>query len=58
MAMEVSLVCGYAFVSVNDSDSVEIVSFENVKVIGSQDNCGNGFGDSFKTNPGADFRAD
>jgi len=57
MAMEVSLACGYASVSVVDSDSIEIVSFENVRVIGSDD-CGDGFGSAFKSDPGSDFRAD
>jgi len=57
MAMEITMGCGSAKVAVNDSNSVEVVSFENVKVMGQSGFCGadNGFGRDFRINPGKDF---
>ena len=56
MAMEVSMGCGSAKVSIVDSFSVPIVTFNSVKVIGGADFCGGGFGGGFTQNPGGDFR--
>jgi hypothetical protein len=56
MAMEVSMGCGSAKVSIVDSFSVPIVTFNSVKVICGADFCGGGFGGGFSLNPGGDFR--
>ena len=56
MAMDVSMGCGYATVSIVDSNFAEIISFPNVRVIGHSTSCGSGFGPGFRRNPGADFR--
>jgi hypothetical protein len=52
--------CGSAKVSVNDANSIEVVSFDNVKVMGKSGFCGrgnlgSGFGHDFQLNPGKDF---
>ena len=60
MNMEVSVGCGFAGVSVIDDQSVAVVAFANVPVIGDTGTCGNqsagGFGTEFRRNPGSDFR--
>ena len=57
MAMEVSMGCGSAKVSIVDSFSVPIVTFSSVKVIGGAEFCrGGGFGGGFAGDPGRDFR--
>ena len=56
MAMEVSMGCGSAKVSIVDSLSVPIVTFNSVKVIGGAAFCGGDFGGGFAGNPGKDFR--
>ena len=56
--MEVSVECGSAGVSILDGNSVPIVSFDNVTVIGSAGFCANdGFGTRFLADPGSDFRS-
>lgn len=57
--MEIAMGCGFAKVTVNDSNSVEVVSFENVKVMGGAGFCGgdvigpiDGFGREFQVNRG------
>jgi hypothetical protein len=60
MAMEITMGCGSAKVSVNDANSIEVVSFDNVKVMGKSGFCGrgnlgSGFGHDFQLNPGKDF---
>jgi hypothetical protein len=56
MAMDVSMGCGYATVSIVDSNFSEIVSFENVSVIGTSGLCSGGFGGGIRRGRGADFR--
>jgi hypothetical protein len=56
MAMEVAMGCGSASVSVVDSNSVPIATFNNVKVLGKADFCDGDFGGGFRGNPGRDFR--
>ena len=56
MYMEVSIGCGYATVAVNDSNSTEIVAFDNVNVISDTEFCEKDFDDSFINSPGADFQ--
>jgi len=48
--------CGSAKVSIVDSLSVPIVTFNSVKVIGGAAFCGGDFGGGFAGNPGKDFR--
>jgi hypothetical protein len=57
IAMEVTVGCGTARVAVLDTNSVEVVAFDRVQVIGDSMNCDDGFGSTFKSNPGADFRS-
>jgi len=47
MAMEVSMGCGVATVAVIDSNSVQVVAFNEVSVIGNPEFCNNRFGNSF-----------
>jgi hypothetical protein len=58
--MEVNVGCGSAAVSIVDSDSIPVVSFSDVAIIGSPGFCGRspgrGFGANFIANPGSDFR--
>ena len=56
MAMEVAMGCGSASVSVVDSNSVPIATFNNVKVLGKAEFCSSDFGGGFQRNPGGDFR--
>jgi hypothetical protein len=62
MNMEVSLGCGSAGVSIVDNQSVPIVSFANVAVIGNAGFCDRGqardFGAVFRADPGFDFRSE
>ncbi len=44
LAMEVYMGCGFASVAVIDLDSVQVVAFDNVLVIGNPDFCNNIFG--------------
>jgi hypothetical protein len=60
LAMEVSVGCASASVSVLDSSSLQVVAFNNVPVIGDTGMCGGaggGFGDGFLGDPGRDFQA-
>jgi len=47
MAMEVSVNCGFAQVTVSDFNSAPIVAFSNVPVIGGSGFCSGGFGGEF-----------
>jgi hypothetical protein len=47
MAMEVSMGCGFATVAVIDSNSVQVVAFDKVSVIGKPEFCGHRFGNDF-----------
>jgi hypothetical protein len=58
MSMEVSVDCGTAGVSILDENSVPIISFSNVAVVGNTGFCGaDGFGAGFIADPGFDFRS-
>ena len=60
MNMEISVGCNFANVAIVDSQSVPVVAFDNVAVIGSSGICDkadmSGFGPAFRANPGADFQ--
>ena len=59
MNMELSIGCGTAGVSIVDSQSVSVVAFSDVRVLGGSSFCGDspatGYGAEFRRNPGADF---
>jgi len=57
MAMEVSLSCNSASVTVLDTSFAPIVEFNDVPIIGSTGLCSNGFGKAFAADPGRDFRS-
>ena len=60
MNMEISMACGTADIAVIDNQSIPVVEFINVPVLGGSDFCANnsngGFGADFKANPGRDFK--
>jgi hypothetical protein len=58
MAMDVSVGCSFASVSILDASFVPVVEFRNVPVIGGDAFCGDNFGDGFQADPGRDFRSD
>jgi len=61
MSMEVNMGCGVAGVTIVDENSVPIIAFSNVPVLGDAGQCGNlvgGFGADFAADPGRDFRSD
>jgi hypothetical protein len=57
--MEVTIGCGFADVGIVDENSVPIVSFSKVPVIGQSAKCAKTsrgkFGAAFRANPGQDF---
>jgi hypothetical protein len=59
--MEVSMGCGFAGVTIVDENSVPIVAFTDVPVLGNSGQCGNnsvgGFDAAFAANPGIDFNS-
>jgi hypothetical protein len=56
MSMEVNIGCGMAGVSVLDGNSVPIVTFSNVGIVGGFEFCeSHAFGPGFVSSPGADF---
>jgi hypothetical protein len=62
MNMEVSMECGMASVTIVDENSVPIVAFSEVPVLGDTGLCGDnfveGFGADFAADPGQDFRSE
>jgi hypothetical protein len=56
MAMEVEMGCTTATVTVLDSASQPVVTFNNVQVIGDTGLCSRGFDAGFRADPGGDFR--
>ena len=56
LAMEVTLSCGFATVTVVDSLSAPVAIFERVPVLGDTGACAGGYGGGFKSDPGRDFR--
>jgi len=56
MTMEVSVGCDSAVVTIVDSESVPIIEFRGVPLVGDSGFCEEGgFGAEFLANPGADF---
>ena len=60
MNMEINVGCGVAGIAIVDDQSIPVVEFAAVPLIGDSGFCGNtagGFGVAFKADPGRDFRS-